>query len=136
MKLNFSILPQFIGHNIGGLFFGKPKTQETIITQGEGGQPEELTKVHINLWGTASDTSVDVKGNVQKEYIGKIEISCDDLITLYEANKKNFPKGTLKLQLKEVSICELRDEKDLDSGEEKKMIILASQTYTPAPEEK
>lgn len=135
MKFNFSILPQSIGHKIGELIFGAPKTAEAIVSQAANSQPEELTKVHINLWGTANDTALAADGSAQKEYIGKIEISCADLITLYEANKENFPKGTLKLQLKEVSVCELTDENDPDSSIEKKMVILASQTYLPIPEE-
>ena len=103
------------------------------IGVGAKGRPDSLEKVVINISKLKNADGV----NSTYDTVCDISLNIADILALAAANS-NFPKDqsdntlpTLSLRLTEVSTCETDDS---GNGVEKRMVILASQTYLPAPD--
>jgi len=82
---------------------------------GKAGRPDILEKVVINLTNTVQNP--DAKR-------GSISIDVADLMTVIEANPENAP-SVFRFELRQMDVC--------DNGIAKKIMVLASQTYSPPP---
>lgn len=123
-----SIIPTQIGSTPPGssldsqVVIGKDTTVSfEAVGIGSQGRPDYVQNVIINLSKIENNTTVT---------IAKIQLNVGDLITLMDKNK-NMPKN-LSLALKEVAVCEIAD--GSEEAVDKRMIVLASDTYLPKPE--
>lgn len=89
------------------------------IGYGSGARPDILENFVINL--TNTHTGID-KGNKVS-----IILNYQELISIATGNPFSFPGTGLNLVLKEVSVCEMVS----GESQEKRMIIIGSQTYDP-----
>lgn len=115
-----SIIPTQLGYTAPNtpsrsqIYLGKDvNAQFEAIGLGEEGRPDALQalKIHLSQNGVAK---------------GAIYLDITDIIALQNANS-NIP-AELFLKLMEVSVCEINP--STGDGEEKKMVILGSPTYS------
>lgn len=100
--------------NTSTLFLGRDLTSATAYDGpgfGAGGRPDYVQKVIINLTERATNGTLTQRGT--------ITINVDDIVSAVSSNS-NVP-ANLNLTLREVAVC--------DNGTNKRMMILASQTY-------
>lgn len=100
-----------IGRNITGSW--------EAVGFGADGRPDTLNNFVINFTYTNA-------GQARK--LGDVTLNAGDLYTIMNPlpNKQSYAPSNIELTFKEVSICELGDDGE---SVERKMIVLASQTY-------
>lgn len=118
-------LPPQIGYNPSGSQFGSrvviggnPTGAWEAVGLGPNGRPGFISGLQINV--------TNLQPSVPTTVPGVINISAGDLMALIAMNATSGHVPTqLNFKLTEVSICE-----DIDgSSEERRMVVLASQTY-------
>jgi len=115
--------PTQVGFTPSGSFQGSQviigrniDVQWEAIGFGAGGRPDPVNNMVINLTFTANN------GTALR--VGEVRLNAEELFDI--AIENNLQDDTIELTFREISVCETDDE---GNASEKKMIILASQTY-------
>lgn len=105
---------------VSSVVMGRSTGSWEAVGVGKGGRPDILNNLLINL------TNSTVSGGLTMP--GIVNIDVQDLVSVIASRGSRAPKQ-FNFKMREVSVCE---QNDAGNSEEKKMMILASQTY-PLP---
>lgn len=88
---------------------------------GENGRPDNLEFLIINITNFNAGA---------KTKVAQILLNVGDIMSIFNLNPKTVP-AMIDMRIREVSCCEINDQ--TGEAEERKMMIVASQTYAAPP---